>query len=137
MRERDANLLRRQLNRLEIDFSQFLEGRSLDELKPDELYTLAKFLPNFTQDYQLQVYTGILRESLEQRSVTVASSRTAFQNLRQKLGISDEAHSTILSQLQPLIQPSVNPDSTVLWRDKRNTDRDETVIRSDHQRDQN
>jgi hypothetical protein len=117
-RERDANLLRRQLNKLDIDFSQFLEGRSLDELKPDELYTLAKFLPNFTQDYQLQIYRGILQESLEKRSVTAANSFKAFQTLRQKFKISDQAHQDILTELQALIQ-QLNPDSTVLRQDSR------------------
>ena len=131
--ERDVNLLRRQLNRLDIDFSRFLEGRSLDELKPDELYTLAQFLPNFTQDYQLQIYIGILRESLEQRIVTVAGSLKAFQTLRQKFKISDEAHQMLVSQLQPFAH-DLNSDSTVLWRDGHTGNT--TTVRVDQQQDQ-
>jgi hypothetical protein len=138
-RERDANLLRRQLSKLDIDLSQFLEGRSLDELKPDELYTLAKVLPNFTQEYRLQIYAGVLRESLEQQNMTLSSSLNGFQVLRQKLGISDEAHWTTLDKLQqqqPQLftppKPVSHTESTVLWGfGKRNSDRDETVMRRD------
>ncbi|NJR66321.1 MAG: hypothetical protein HC772_14975 [Leptolyngbyaceae cyanobacterium CRU_2_3] len=135
-RERDANLLRRQLNKLDIDFSQYLEGRSLDELKPDELYTLAKFLPNFTQEYRLQIYTGVLREALEQRSATPSSSLSVFQTLRHKLGISDEAHGVALSNLQVqepqlfvVAKPITHSDTTVLWGfGKRNAEQDATTV---------
>ncbi len=127
-RERDVNLLRRQLNKLNIDFSQFLEGRSLEELKPDELYTLAQFLPNFTQDYQLQIYRGMLQDSLTQRSVTAASSLKAFQTLRQKFNISDEAHQLILEQLEPIVQQS-NPEFTTVIRRGGHSDSATTVVR--------
>ncbi|HEY9624583.1 MAG TPA: hypothetical protein V6C78_29785 [Crinalium sp.] len=99
-RERDASLLRRQLHKLNIDLSQFLEGRSLDDLKPDELYTLAKVLPGFTQDYRMQVYKGVLREAFEKQSVSPFKSMKAFQPLRQNLGISEEMHWAILDKLQ-------------------------------------
>lgn len=122
-RERDANLLRRQLSKLDIDLAQFLDGRSLDDLKPDELYTLAKVLPSFTQEYRLQLYSGVLRESLGQQSVTPAGSLSAFQTLRQNLGISDAAHWELLDKLQqqdPQLfippKPIVDAESTVQWR---------------------
>lgn len=99
-RERDANLLRRQLNKLDIDFQQSLEGRSLDDLNPDELYALAKVLPGFSQDYRLQVYRGILREAFEQQTVSPLRSLKAFQPMRQSLNVSDEAHWVVLNQLQ-------------------------------------
>ena len=139
-RERDANLLRRQLGKLAIDFSQFLEGRSLDQLKPDELYTLAKFLPAFTQEYRLQVYQGILRDVLEQQTTTAANSLTTFQALRQKLGISDESHWAVLTQLQrqePQLfrDRQVNPTvSTVLRSFGRYHEQDTTVVRRDRPR---
>jgi hypothetical protein len=99
-RERDAHLLRQQLSKLEIDLSKSLEGRSLDDLKPDELYALAKVLPNYSQDYRLQVYRGVLREALEQKSITPAKSLGLFTSLRQKLEISEAAHWQILETLQ-------------------------------------
>jgi hypothetical protein len=122
-RERDANLLRRQLGQLDIDLSQFLEGRSIEDLQSDELYTLAKVLPNFTQEYRQQLYLGALRESLEKRSISPENSLHLFQALRQNLGITDEAHAHFLEKLQleePQIFPAKPPaypeSSTVMWR---------------------
>jgi hypothetical protein len=122
-RERDAHLLRRQLSKLDIDLSQFLEGRSLEDLKPDELYTLAKVLPNFTQEYRQQLYLGALRESLEKRSVLPENSLDSLQTLRQKLGITDTAHTQILAKLQleaphlfPAKPPTYPESTTVMWR---------------------
>lgn len=99
-RERDANLLRQQLSKLAIDYSQLLEGRSLHDLKPDELYALAKVLPSFSQDYRLQIYKGVLREALEQKSITPAKSLQAFEALRRKLEITEATHGRILEDLQ-------------------------------------
>lgn len=99
-RERDANLLKRQLDKLDIDLTQVLEGRSLDDLNPDELYALAKVLPGFSQDYRLQVYKGILREAFEQQTVSPPQSLKAFQPMRQSLGLSEEAHWLVINQLQ-------------------------------------
>jgi len=99
-RENLASSLRRQLNKLDINFSKFLEGRSLDQLSPDELYALAKVLPGFTHQYRLQVYIGVLQEALEHRSVNASSSLKVFKTLRQELGINDEEHWTVLTQLR-------------------------------------
>ena len=122
-RERDANLLRRQLSKLTIDLSQFLEGRSIEQLQPDELYALAKVLPGFSNDYRLQVYRGVLREGLEQGSVTPARSLKVFQTFRQKLEISEEFHWAILEKLQ-----TEEPDlfQASRWQTR---DVDPTVIR--------
>jgi 4Fe-4S binding domain len=98
-KERDGQLLRRQLNKLAIDFSQFLEGRSLENLNPDELHALAKVLPGFTHQYRLQVYAGVLKEALEQRSASPARSLKMFQSLRQELGINDQEHWQVLDKL--------------------------------------
>jgi hypothetical protein len=137
-RERDTYLLRRQLGKLEIDWSQYLEGRSLDDLKPDELYALAKVLPNFTQEYRLQVYLGVLQEALEQRTTTPDNSLNVLQALRQKLGLSDAAHGQALERLQQQApelfvapQPLDPSESTILWRGKRSVDPDATQLRVD------
>lgn len=126
-RERDASLLRRQLGKLNIDFYQTLEGRSLDDLNPDELYALARVLPDFSQDYRLQLYRGMLRDALQQRSITYASSLEVFQLLRQNLGLTEDTHWAVLDKLQreePLLfetgrprrsPPPPNPEPTV-WR---------------------
>jgi hypothetical protein len=98
-RESLASSLQKQLKKLDINFSNFLEGRSLEDLNPDELYALAKVLPGFTHQNRLQVYTGVLKEALEQRSVNPAKSLTAFQSLREELGISDREHNEIIDKL--------------------------------------
>ncbi|NJN86521.1 MAG: hypothetical protein HC881_09670 [Leptolyngbyaceae cyanobacterium SL_7_1] len=99
-RERDANLLRRQLGKSTLDFYKALEGRSLEDLNPDELYALARVLPDFSQDYRSQLYRGVLRDALEQRSVSPASSLGMFQALRQNLGLTEDDHWTVLEALK-------------------------------------
>lgn len=98
-RESLANSLRRQLSKLSIDFSKFLEGRSMEDLKPDEVYVLAKVLPSFSQESSWQVYKGMLREALEQGSVDPANSLEGLKQIRLELGIKDEEHFHILTEL--------------------------------------
>ncbi|MBF2002819.1 MAG: hypothetical protein IGS38_19105 [Synechococcales cyanobacterium M58_A2018_015] len=98
-RERDANLLRRQLSKLNLDLHQLLEGRSLTDLNPDELYALAKVLPGLAQDYSLQLYRGVLREAFEQ-GVTPTSSLVTFQTLRQHLKLLEDDHWAVIHRLQ-------------------------------------
>ncbi|MDJ0601057.1 MAG: hypothetical protein QNJ37_19725 [Crocosphaera sp.] len=98
-KERDSHLLRRQLGKMSIDCSAFLEGRTLDDLNADELYALAKVLPGFTHQSRLQVYTGTLKEAIAQRRVSYQSSLKVFQSLRQELGINEDEHWRSLEQL--------------------------------------
>ncbi|MFB2895415.1 FAD-binding oxidoreductase [Aerosakkonemataceae cyanobacterium BLCC-F50] len=98
-RESLADKLRHQLKKMTLDFSEFLEGRSLDNLKPDEVYVLAKVLPNATQQEKLQVYKGVLEEALEAGNTNASSSLEILQDLRQKLSISESEHYTILTEL--------------------------------------
>ena len=98
-RESLANSLRRQLSKLTVDFSRFLEGRSMEDLKPEEVYVLAKVLPGFNQESSLQVYKGVLRETLEQGNADSASSLEVLRQIRQELNIKDEDHFTVLTEL--------------------------------------
>jgi len=104
-RESLANSLRRQLGKLTIDFSRFLEGRSMADLKAEEVYVLAKVLPGVNQEQSLQVYKGVLRETLEQGNADSASSLDVLRPIRQELNIKDEDHFTVLTELS-----SVEPD---------------------------
>jgi len=94
-----ADKLRRQLKKLAIDFSKFLEGRKLDDLTPDELHVLAKVLPNATKQDRLQVYEGVLKDALEAGNANAASSLEVLQGIRHQLGISDKEHNEVLSGL--------------------------------------
>jgi hypothetical protein len=124
------------LSKLNIDFSQSLDGRSLEELKPDELYALSKVLPGFTQDYRLQVYKGVVQEALEQGSVTLSRSLKSFQPLRQNLQLSEETHWTVLDRLQveeptlfyPPRRQSRDTDATVLSSLERRTAIAQTTV---------
>ncbi|WP_227873325.1 cyclic nucleotide-binding domain-containing protein [Aphanothece sacrum] len=98
-RESLASRLRQQLTRLQLDVSRFLEGRSLESLNADEVYVLAKILPGFTGDKRLEAYKGILRDSLEEGYVNSTSSLEVLQQMRQELGISEQEHLTILTEL--------------------------------------
>lgn len=90
-RENMATSLRKQLQKLQLD-PTLLEGRKLDELTPDEVYTLVKVLPGFSQQLRLQTYTGVVQDFLEQQAVEVSSSFDFFKKLRQALQVKDSDH---------------------------------------------
>lgn len=94
-----ANSLRRQLSKLTVDFSQYLEGRSLADLKADEVYVLATVLPGVNRAYGTQVYKGLLKEALEQGNVNSANSLEFLQQIRQELGLKEEEHFEILTEV--------------------------------------
>ena len=98
-RESLALRLRKQLEKLQLDVSQFLEGRSLKDLKPNEIYVLAKVLIGFNREKQHQVYKGVVKESLEEGYVNSASSLEVLKQMRQELGISNDEHRKVLEEL--------------------------------------
>ncbi len=98
-RESLANSLRRQLNKLAIDWGKFLEGRSLQDLIPDEVYVLAKVLPGFSRSDRLKVYKGVLQEALEDGKVHSANSLELLKGVGKELNISDEEHYAVLIEL--------------------------------------
>ena len=123
-RERDGNFLRRQLTKLNIDLSPFLEGRALNELNADELYALAKVLPGFSRQHRLQLYKGVLKEALERHSVQASNSLRNFKKLRQELEIHDTEHVTILDQVLRTHPELIHPRRCGL------SDTEQTVRRS-------
>ena len=98
-RERLGNSLRRQLEKLNLDFSQILQGRSLKELNADELYVLAKVLPGATEQERKRVYLAVVKEALIEDTVSIRDSNKVFKSLRQELGLKEEEHYAILEQL--------------------------------------
>jgi hypothetical protein len=97
-RESVANALRRQLQKLGIDLSQFLP-HGTDELKPDEVYVLAKVLPGFSRQSRIQVYQGVLQEALADGRTKSSTSLEMLQDVRSELQITPEEHQTILANL--------------------------------------
>ena len=90
-RESMATSLRKQLHKLKID-PVWLDGMSIDDLSPNEVYTLVKVLPEFSQQLQNQTYMGVVLDSLQQKIVDASSSFEYFEKLRQDLRIKDTDH---------------------------------------------
>ena len=143
-REVLAIRLQKQLKKLDLDFSQFLEGRAIEDLNPDELYVLAKVLPGFTHQYRLRVYTGVLKEAIEQRSVTPDRSLIAFAMLRKELGISEGEHEQIIDELllnnPNLMSPypsQISDSETTIRRPNSISQAESTIVLSSRKRDRN
>jgi hypothetical protein len=94
-----ADKLRRQLKKLSIDFTQVLGGRSLDDLQANELDLLAQVVPQITRQDRIQVYQGILKESLQAGSIEANSSLKSLQLIRQRLEVTEEEHYAMLTNL--------------------------------------
>ncbi len=98
-RENLASRFRKQLEKLQLDVSQFLEGRSLADLNANEVYVLAKVLPGFTREKRHEAYKGVLQEALEEGHVNYSNSLEVLQQMRQELGISNDEHREVLEEL--------------------------------------
>jgi CRP-like cAMP-binding protein len=94
-----ASRFRKQLEKLQLNVSQFMEGRSLGDLNIHEVYVLAKVLPGFTKEKRHQAYKGVVREMLEEGYVNYSSSLEVLQQMRQELGITDDEHREVLEEL--------------------------------------
>ncbi|PZO42337.1 MAG: cyclic nucleotide-binding protein [Pseudanabaena frigida] len=98
-RESLASSLRRQLSKLAFDFSKVLEGRSIADLKADEVYVLAKTLPELTHEKRVQMYKDVLKEALAAGNINSSSSLEVFDLMRQQLEIDEVDHNQILVEL--------------------------------------
>ncbi|MGK7932744.1 MAG: 4Fe-4S binding protein [Microcystaceae cyanobacterium] len=99
-RESLANRLQKQLIKLKLDVSQFLENRSLEDLNADEIYVLAKVLPGFDKDKRLQAYKGMVKESIAEGYVNIINSSEMFKETRLELNITDKEHELILTEIE-------------------------------------
>ena len=98
-RESIASRLRKQLSKLQLDVSRFLEGRSLEDLSADEVYVLAKVVPGFTKEKRLQAYKEVVRDTLQQGYFSAADSLEKLQYMRQELDIGEKEHQSVLGEL--------------------------------------
>ncbi|WP_019505499.1 4Fe-4S binding protein [Pleurocapsa sp. PCC 7319] len=94
-----SDKLRRQLQKLKIDFTSVLGGRSIDNLKANELELLAQVLPKVTRQDRLQVYHGVLEESLQAGNIEASNSLHALESIRKPLAVTEEEHFAILTEL--------------------------------------
>jgi hypothetical protein len=96
-KEKLAGSLRRQLERLGVNWQASLEGRSLQDLSTDEVYILAKVLPRFSQEFRQQVYQGILEESLDNGKIQTEDSVEILDGIRQQLKVTAQEHYDLLA----------------------------------------
>ncbi len=109
-RENLANRFRKQLEKLQLNVAQFIEGRSLSDLNTHEVYVLAKVLPGFTREKRHEAYKGVVREALEEGYVNYSSSLDVLQQMRQELSITDDEHRLVLEELGIEDPELLNPD---------------------------
>ncbi len=110
-RESLTGSLRRQLQKLTISWTEFLEGRSIEDLNTNEVYVLAKVLPGFNRQSRLQVYQGVLQEAVAEGKTQSANSLEMLQDIREELQVTAEDHYHILANLgienPTLLDPSI------------------------------
>lgn len=109
-RENLASRFRKQLEKLDLNVSQYLDGRSIDDLHTNEVYVLAKVLPGFTREKRHEAYKGVVQEALAEGYVNYSSSLEVLQQMRQELGISDDEHRDVLEELGVEDPELLNPD---------------------------
>jgi hypothetical protein len=90
--------LRRQLKGRD-DLTQALDGRSLDELLPEEVFTLAKALPAIGRSQACLVYQGVMEDMLRVGRLDCASSLLQLSELRDVLGLKEQDHHDALQIL--------------------------------------
>ena len=98
-REGLAGRLRKQLGKLDLDTAKYLDGRSLEALDADEVYVLAKILPDFTHQKCLKAYKAVLKEALEEGYSDFGHSLEILQQMRLELTITEAEHQAILTEL--------------------------------------
>ena len=94
-RESLADRLRRQLQGLpQLDSA--LDGRKLEDLPPQEVFTLAKALPAALQGRARDIYQGVIRDLLRTGSLDRASALVDLEELRQSLQLTDDDHHAVI-----------------------------------------
>jgi len=105
-REHLGKTLRQQLVRMGFRSEDVLEGRPLEQLTADEIYVLAKTLPNFSMAQKREAYRGILVDALETGHTRSVDSLRTLRDVREQLGLSDADH-TAIAQAIGIQDPSL------------------------------
>jgi hypothetical protein len=109
-REGLAGRLRKQLGKLGLDTAKYLDGRSLEALDADEVYVLAKILPDFTHQKCLKAYKAVLKEVLEEGYTDFGHSLEILEQMRLELTITEAEHQAILTELGVESAELLDPD---------------------------
>ncbi len=98
-KERMAGTLRRQLEKLNLNFAHLLQDRSLKELNADEIYILAKILPGANHYERKRVYVSVVREILLKDKSNLGNRMKMLKTLRKELGLHEEEHYEIMEYI--------------------------------------
>ena len=105
-RESASDSLRRQLKDLP-GLEPALDGRQLDQLPAQEVFTLAKALPLALRSQMTTIYRGVVRDMLETGRLDQASALLQLAELRDALDLSTDDHleaMRVLAEEEPSLQ---------------------------------
>ena len=99
-RESTVTSLRNQLLKLSPELlTSLLAGRRLQDLNPDEVFILAKALPQQSKYEKIQIYRNVLLDLVSKGLTERKESLVHLEELRSILGLDDADHSASLSIL--------------------------------------
>ena len=106
-RENSSTSLRRQLQAMP-GLEKALDGRSLDTLQPEEVFTLVKAIPAIGDHNARRIYSDVMRDMLETGRLSQASALVELDDLRNSLGLSRADHHAVLALLQRSAGPRLD-----------------------------
>ena len=102
-RESTSNSLRKQLSKQLADqetlLPEWLDGRSLDQLSPDEVFTLAKVLPAHRREDNRKLYKNVVEDLYRSGRLERAASLLQLEELRSSLGLEEQDHHGVVHEL--------------------------------------
>ena len=98
-REQSSNSLRRQLQTMP-GLEEALDGRSLEALQPEEVFTLVKAIPAIGDHNARRIYSDVMRDMLETGRLSQATALVELDDLRNSLNLSRDDHHAVLALLQ-------------------------------------
>ena len=104
-RESTSDSLRRQLQKLP-NLDRALDGRKLNDLLPQEIFTLAKALPIAITGRVSEIYQEVLRDLIRNGTIDKPTALADLTELRQNLGLTEEDHHTAV-RLLAVDEPSL------------------------------
>lgn len=98
-RESMSSRLLDQLRKLRIDIGRVLGGRSLEDLKPDEVFVLSRVLPVVSHDERIAAYRNVLGQAVGEGATASVGTLKLLDELRAQLDLTEEEHATIVDEL--------------------------------------
>ncbi len=98
-RESLAMGLVEQLRKLKVDVGQYFEGRSLDELRPDEIYVFSKVLPAVSREQRLTAYRNLLEDAISTGKTSSAWFLDVLAELRAEMGVTEAEHTRMVEEM--------------------------------------